>query len=70
MNQLTLGSFADSQQEDPPEKIRISVLILADINVAWKDRDWHLRAQDIVYLDPELADLLIGRKTAKGVRLP
>jgi len=45
------------------------VLVLSDINVAWTDRDWHLRGQDIVYLDPRLASLLVKRGIARAMEV-
>lgn len=43
----------------------VPVLVLKPIEVAWKDRDWYLHAQDIVHLDMELAELLARRGMAR-----
>ncbi|OWP55330.1 MAG: hypothetical protein B2I17_10060 [Thermoplasmatales archaeon B_DKE] len=45
------------------------VLVLSDINVAWADRDWYLRRQDIVYLDPRLVSLLVKRGIARAMEV-
>ena len=68
MAQATLGSF---EQENPRVKTRIQilVLILKDLNVAWNDRDWYLHSQDLVYLDEELASILVERGIARELNI-
>lgn len=45
------------------------ILMMRDFDVAWKDRDWKLHSQDLVHLDPELADELIRRKITRRVSI-
>ena len=56
MTQSSLDMFQE------PEPIRyVTVLVLKDIAIAWKDKDWHFHNQDIVDIDSELAELMIRR---------
>ncbi|AKA48525.1 hypothetical protein IX51_04765 [uncultured archaeon] len=59
----SLESFETKQQDT-----MILVAISQDFNVAWKDRDWYLHEQGLVYLDVELAEMLIQRGIARRVR--
>ena len=73
MTQLTFDSFL---QEAGPERADpvvnnlsgnhyVLVLVLKDFSVAWTDRNWYLHEQDLVYLDPRLASLLVERGIAR-----
>ncbi len=44
-------------------------LVLKEINVSWKDRDWYLHPQDFVYLDEDLAAILVERGMARKVEV-
>jgi DNA replication initiation complex subunit (GINS family) len=76
MTQLTFDSFLMKEEHlftetvDNRAKTSILVLILKDFNVAWKDKDWYLHSQDLVYLEQELASLLMQRKVAMKVEVP
>ena len=76
MTQLTFDSFLMKEEHlftetvDNGAKTSILVLILKDFNVAWKDKDWYLHSQDLVYLEQELASLLLQRKVAMKVEVP
>ena len=54
MTQSSLDMFQEPVQY-------VTVLVLVDISIAWKDRDWHFHSQDIVDIDSELAELMIRR---------
>ena len=47
----------------------VTVLVLVDISIAWKDRDWHFHSQDIVDLDSRLARTMTERRWARTVSL-
>ena len=71
MTQLTFDSFLQEEKNASPEtgknkaESSILVLILKDFSVAWTDRNWYLHDQDLVYLDPRLASLLVERGIAR-----
>ena len=72
MNQLTFDSFLESELKSNESQKHVAqtlVLVLKDINVAWRDRDWYLHEQDLVYLNEDLATILVGRGIAKIVNL-
>ncbi len=76
MTQLTFDSFLMKEEHVFAETVKnraktsILVLMLKDFNVAWKDKDWYLHSQDLVYLEQELASLLMQRKVAMKVEVP
>ncbi|MCL4337498.1 MAG: hypothetical protein M1129_04235 [Candidatus Thermoplasmatota archaeon] len=57
-----------TEKEEERSSDFLTVQIVRDFDVAWKDRDWHLHSQDIVDLDHELAKILISREVAREVR--
>jgi len=64
MTQYSLDMFQEQKS------VRyVTVVVLADISIAWTDRDWHFHAQDIVDLDPKLAELMIRRGMARMLSL-
>lgn len=66
MNQSTLEAFlGPAITRDNAQVRQVLVSILKDFNVAWTDRNWYLHAQDLVYLDEKLADLLVKRGIAR-----
>ncbi len=66
MNQSTLETFLEPEfAQDNGHATQVIVSILKDFNVAWTDRNWYLHAQDLVYLDEKLADLLVKRSIAR-----
>ena len=70
MNQLTLEIFngpVSSKQIEQKEQVLIS--ILKDFNVAWLDKNWYLHSQDILFLDYELAEILVKRDIARKIDL-
>ena len=62
MTQYSLDMFQEPFQY-------VTVLVLVDIEIAWKDRDWHFHAQDIVDLDSRLARTMIERGWFRMARL-
>lgn len=69
MSQATLDNFVEIKTEQA-QNSQVLVVILKDLNVAWTDRDWSLRSQDLVYLDDKLANILIERGIARKVEVP
>ena len=69
MNQSTLEIFLGSELTNNNQATQVLVSILQDFNVAWTDRNWYLHAQDLVYLDEKLADLLVTRNIARRINL-
>ncbi len=69
MNQSTLETFLGPELTNNNQATQVLVSILQDFNVAWTDRNWYLHAQDLVYLDEKLADLLVTRKIARRIDL-
>ncbi len=72
MNQLTFEAFIEdngkSARKDSvtnPYTHYVPVLVHKDLNIAWTDRNWFLHDQDIIYLDPRLASLLVERGIAR-----
>ena len=47
----------------------VTVLVLVDIEIAWKDRDWHFHNQDIADIDTELAELMVKRGWARMLKV-
>ena len=62
MTQSSLDMFQEPVQY-------VTVLVLVDISIAWKDRDWHFHSQDIASIDCELAKVMIQRKMAKMLKV-
>lgn len=68
MNQLTLETFFDPEIELKDEQAKQALVsILEDFNVAWTDRNSYLHSQDLVYLDENLAAILVSRGIARKV---
>ena len=70
MNQLTFDSFLESELKSNESQKHVTqtlVLVLKDINVAWTDRDWYFHSQDLVYLNEDLATILVRRGIARFV---
>lgn len=64
MSQKTLDQFPPIEAED-----YAYIVILKDIDVAGKKRDWHLHAQDVVFIEGWIADLLVERSAARYVSI-
>ena len=72
MNQLTFDSFLESELKSNESQKHVTqtlVLVLKGISVAWTDRDWYLHEQDLVYLNEDLATILVRRGIARIVNL-
>ena len=82
MTQLTFEAFEEGEEgmaiyqgklQNPGthggDDTMLLVLILKDLNVAWNDRDWYLHSQDLVYLDEELASILVERGIARELNI-
>ncbi len=64
------SKMEELQVQTKPQKPLESVVIVSDINVAWRDGDWYLRKDTRVKLDRELANILVGRGLASLLREP
>lgn len=70
MSQSVLEMFLAETNTPRHTRELILVVSLDNIQVAWYDRDYQLRKQDVVHLPADLVTLLAARGTISIVNIP